>query len=132
MNTVYNRHLRKYLRNVSFILEIGYFFTIRNSVDVDSSGSHVCADQEPYFFSLRTQEDLQTLTDWLYFRKKRASLSCCPFTLKRSKLFFRSLGLRSPWRQTQESWWPLLSGPTQERPILREDSEFVVEMDCFF
>lgn len=43
-----------------------------------------------------------TQTGWLSF---------CSFTLKRSKLFFRSLGLRSPWRQTQENWWPLLSGP---------------------
>lgn len=49
---------------------------------------------------------------------KRVSLSCCSFTLKRSKLVFRSLGLRSPCRQTQESWWPLLSGPKEKREDL--------------
>lgn len=47
------------------------------------------------------------------------------FTLKRSKLFFLSLGLRSPWRQTQDNWWPLLSGPEEKRPIAKEDSEFI-------
>lgn len=44
-------------------------FTIRNSVDVDSSGSYVCADQEPHFFSLGKQDDLQT-PRLLWLRKK--------------------------------------------------------------
>lgn len=45
-------------------------FTIRNSVDVDSSGSYVCADQEPHFLSLRTQEDLQNTDRLVWFREK--------------------------------------------------------------
>lgn len=85
-------------------------FTIRNSVNVNSSGSYVCADQEPHFFFLRAKEDLQKLRERFQFGKW-SLISQRPFTLNRSKLVFLSIGFRSPWRQTQESWWFLLSGP---------------------
>lgn len=32
-------------------------FTVGNSVDVDSSGSYVCADQKPHLFPLKTGDE---------------------------------------------------------------------------
>lgn len=48
--------------------------------------------------------------------KKKVSLIYF-YTLKHSKLFFLSIGFRSPWRQTQENWWFLLLGPRNNRGI---------------
>lgn len=122
------RHLQK-LHNTNRVILIwsvwlirGWCFkcrksnrTIRNSVDVNPSGSYVRADQEPHFFSLGTQEDLHN-TDGVAVLQEGMWRLLSFFTLKRSKLFFLSLGLRSPWRQTQENWWPLLSGPEEKTP----------------
>lgn len=73
-----------------------------------------------------TSVQINSLTSFLYKHKKtfkghqrgcprkKVPFIWCFYTLKRSKLFFLSLGLRSPWRQTQENWWLLLSGPRED------------------
>lgn len=83
-------------------------------MDVNSSGCYISADQQPHLFPLKTQEDLLMPAEAAL---KKVSLIYFS-TLKHSKLFFLSLGLRSPWRQTQENWWLLLLGPRNNGGIM--------------